>query len=73
MRLRTYLGYLAALVAVVVVSFFSVQNRELLEQPFRLWGESRLPLWLVAVVVLQEFMQMAILQTWAIDLSNTHF
>ena len=35
-RLRTYLGYLAALLLDVVVSFFSVQNRELLEQPFRL-------------------------------------
>ncbi len=51
MRLRTGLGYLAALAVVVVVSFFSVQNRDLLDQSFRLGGERRLPLWMVAVLV----------------------
>lgn len=51
MRLRTYLGYLFALLAVIIVSFLSLENRELLDQSFRLGGELQVPLFVAGILV----------------------
>lgn len=51
MRVGTFLGYLAGLGAVVVVSYLSVTNRELLTAPFGLGSGWSVPLYLIGLLL----------------------
>ncbi|HUP23065.1 MAG TPA: tetratricopeptide repeat protein [Thermoanaerobaculia bacterium] len=51
MKPKTVAGLLVALLVVVVVSFVSVLNRDLLAQPFALTGRWNVPLWSVLLAV----------------------
>ncbi|RMH16289.1 MAG: hypothetical protein D6696_18530 [Acidobacteria bacterium] len=51
MRLRTYLGFLFAVVAVVAVAFLTSLNRELFLTPFKISPEHGVPLFVALLVV----------------------
>lgn len=51
MRVRTFVGILAALAIVVSVSYLTHHNIELLQQPFRLSAERIVPLYVVLLTV----------------------
>lgn len=51
MRVRTYVGMLMGLAAVLVASYLTHQNRDFLSEPFRLGGETSVPLWTVLLTV----------------------
>ncbi len=51
MRFRTLLATLLGLLAVVVVSFLSLQNRDLLVRPFGFGGGAVVPVYVAAIVV----------------------
>jgi tetratricopeptide (TPR) repeat protein len=51
MRLRSFIGILTGLAAVVVASYLTHQNRELLHEPVQLSGERSVALWVVLLFV----------------------
>lgn len=52
MQIRTYLGILLAIAAIVVVSSLALQNEQLLKQPFQLGAERSLPVYAAFIVAL---------------------
>lgn len=51
MRVRTYLGVLAGLLAVLLASYLTHHNPGLMKEPFRLGAEATIPLWVALLAV----------------------
>ena len=52
MRVRTYLGILGGVLAVVVASYLTYQNQAFLAEPFQLGGTWSVPLWVALLAAL---------------------